>query len=160
MSRLNRDAVVALVLLLGCGVFLWATFHMEQTNYGTLSSRVWPRLLLGLLTVFSLGLLAQAVGRGRDDEVVKPDGSWLARYRNALWCYGLFALFLIGLPYLGMLIGGALFVFACLTALGAPSWRLVPLHGAIAVVSVGAMWAIFTFALRVFLPEGEWIPRI
>ena len=35
MTRLNRDAVVALVLLLGCGVFFWATFHIEQTNYGT-----------------------------------------------------------------------------------------------------------------------------
>ena len=111
------------------------------------------------MTVFSLALLAQAVGRGRA-AVERPEGSWIARYRNALWCYGLFALFLISLPYLGMLVGGALFVFACLTALGAPGWRSVPLHAAIAVVSVGAMWAVFTFALRVFLPEGEWIPRI
>ncbi|MEM7226740.1 MAG: tripartite tricarboxylate transporter TctB family protein [Pseudomonadota bacterium] len=150
---------MALVLLLGCGVFFWATFQIQETNYGTLSSRVWPRLLLGLLTVFSLGLLAQAVARGRD-ETAKPTGSWLSRYRNALWCYGLFALFLLSLPYLGMLVGGALFVFACLTALGEPGWRRVPLHAAIALVSVGAMWAIFTFALRVFLPEGEWIPRI
>ena len=159
MQRLNRDAVVALVLLLGCGVFFWASFHIEETSYGTLSSRVWPRLLLGLLTLFSLALLAQAVARGAE-QAEGPTGSWLARYRNALWCYALFALFLITLPYLGMLVGGALFVFACLSALGAPGWRRVPLHGAIAVVSVGAMWAVFTFALRVFLPEGEWIPRI
>ena len=23
-------------------------------------------------------------------------------------------------------------------------------------VSIGGMWAVFTFALRVFLPRGEW----
>jgi len=29
------------------------------------------------------------------------------------------------------------------------------MHGVIAIVSVGAMWSIFTFGLRVMLPEGE-----
>ncbi|MDJ0896653.1 MAG: tripartite tricarboxylate transporter TctB family protein, partial [Alphaproteobacteria bacterium] len=79
---------------------------------------------------------------------------WLDRYRNALICYALFLAFLLSLPVLGMLIGGALFVFATLSALGAPSLRLVPMHLAVAVGSVGVMWAIFTFGLRVFLPEG------
>ena len=40
---------------------------------------------------------------------------WLGRYRNALACYGLFLVFLLTLPWLGMLIGGTLFVFAVLT---------------------------------------------
>ena len=54
----------------------------------------------------------------------------------------------------GILIGGMAFVFALLTALG--GFRTWPLHIAIAVISVGGMWATFTYALRVILPRGEW----
>jgi len=50
-----------------------------------------------------------------------------------------------------------LFVFFALTFLGSLELRLVPIHAAVAVGTVGAMWAIFTFGLRVFLPEGELI---
>jgi predicted membrane-bound spermidine synthase len=58
------------------------------------------------------------------------------------------------IPYLGMLVGGMLFVFLLLSALG--GWRPILLHAAIALISVGGMWTLFTFALRVILPRGEW----
>ena len=157
MSRLNRDAVVAIVLLIGCGVFIAASFQIEETSYGTLSSRVWPQILLGVLTVFCLGLLGQAVTAGKPAEPAAEGGGiagWIKRYRNALWCYAFFLAFLLSLPILGMLLGGALFVFATLTVLGPPGWPAVPIHAAVAVLSVGFMWAVFTFGLRVFLPEG------
>jgi cytochrome c biogenesis protein ResB len=47
-----------------------------------------------------------------------------------------------------------------MSVLGGWSPRLIVLHAAIAVLSVGAMWSIFTFGLRVMLPEGELIGRI
>jgi hypothetical protein len=34
------------------------------------------------------------------------------------------------------------------------------MHAIIAIVSVGAMWALFTFGLRVLLPRGEIFPGI
>ena len=43
MSRINRDVVVAIVLLLVCGAFLVASFEIEETTYGTMPSRVWPQ---------------------------------------------------------------------------------------------------------------------
>ncbi len=157
---LNRDVVVALLLLLFCGVFFWESFNIQLTDYGQLDSTVWPRLILGALVIATLVYLGQAL-RGEIEEGIaaeaKPIGGlsgWLARYRNALSCYALFLLFLITLPFFGLLIGGILFVFLALTVLGRPSLSLVPLHAAIAIGSVGTMWAIFTFGLRVFLPEG------
>lgn len=164
MARVNRDVVVALLLLLFCGVFLWESFNIQLTDYGQMDSTVWPRMILGALVVASLIYLWQAL-RGEVEagaEEVEADAGggltgWLHRYRNALVCYALFLLFLLTLPILGMLIGGVLFVFLALTALGRPSVRLVPLHAAVAVGTVGTMWAIFTFGLRVFLPEGELI---
>ncbi|HIC80879.1 MAG TPA: hypothetical protein EYP07_07930 [Kiloniellaceae bacterium] len=162
MAKVNRDVVVALLLLLFCGVFFWESFNIQLTDYGQMNSRVWPRLILGALLIATLVYLWQALrgevaeagiaGRGE----VGGGGllGWVARYRNALTCYALFLGFLLTLPILGMLIGGVLFVFLALTVLGPPTLRLVPLHAAIALGTVGAMWAVFTFGLRVFLPEG------
>ena len=65
------------------------------------------------------------------------------------------ALFLAPLDYLGMLIGGILFVFLLLNLLGGWRPKQLAIHGAIAVSTMGAMWAVFTFGLRVILPEGE-----
>ena len=67
----------------------------------------------------------------------------------------MYGLFLIGLPYVGILVAGILFVFIVLNLMG--GWRPLQLvvHGIIAVGTMGSMWAIFTFALQVILPEGE-----
>ena len=79
----------------------------------------------------------------------------LRKYRNPLWCYGLFLAFLLTLDYLGMLIGGVLFVFCLLTAVGGASKRNLIVHALIAVIMIGAMWALFTYALGVIFPQGE-----
>ena len=153
-TRINRDSVSAVFLLLFCGVFFAASFDIETTNYGTLQSSVWPQIILGALSLFSLLLLTQAL---RKPPAAGEGGgllAWLRRYRNPLICYALFFGFLISLPVLGMLLGGILFVLVMLTILGGGKLAQLPLHLVIAVVSVGAMWAIFTYALGVFLPGG------
>jgi len=43
------------------------------------------------------------------------------KFKNALICFFMFVLFLTFLDYLGMLIGGILFVFGLLTLLGGAS---------------------------------------
>lgn len=168
MARVNRDVVVALVLLLFCGVFFWESTNIRLTDYVSMDSTVWPRLVLGALTLAALVYLWEALS-GRvarasteDGEAGEPEAAqgqgmigWLRRYRNALICYALFLGFLLTLGFFGMLLGGILFVFLALTLLGRPTLSLVPLHAAIAIGSVGTMWALFTFGLRVFLPEGE-----
>ena len=153
-SRINRDSVSAVFLLLFCGVFIAASFDIQETTFGTLQSSVWPRIILGALSLFSLLLLTQAL---RNPPAAGEGGGplgWLRRYRNPLICYALFLGFLVSLPVLGMLLGGILFVLLMLTILGGGRPAQLPLHFGIAVVSVGAMWAIFTYALGVFLPGG------
>jgi hypothetical protein len=54
-----------------------------------------------------------------------------------------------------MLIGGVLFVFLTLTALGERSPRAHAIHAAISFISIAFMWSVFTFGLRVILPQGE-----
>ena len=156
---LNRDTIVAILLLAFCGVLWYASYDIEVTNYGTMPSTVWPRIIIVALALFSAILLLRSIvapEAAPDD----PDAhlSFFQRYRNAAIIYVLFLLFLISLPTLGMHLGGALFVFLALTALGRPSPKLVALHAVIAVVSIGVMWSIFTFGLRVILPQGDILP--
>ncbi len=58
------------------------------------------------------------------------------------------------MPVLGMLIGGVMFVFLLLNALGGWAPKKLGLHAIIAVLGVGGMWSIFTYGLGVILPPG------
>jgi hypothetical protein len=154
LRAINRDTAVSIFLLLFCGAFYAASFQIEETTYGTIGAEVWPRLILAVLFVLSAVYLFQSV-RKVPGEAVRHEAGFFSRYRNAFLCYGLFLAFLLTLEFLGMLLGGVAFVFLALSALGERTPRQLAVHAVAAVVSVGAMWAIFTFALRVILPEGE-----
>lgn len=161
---MNRDTLVAIFLLACCGVLLMASFEIREPDYGQLSPATWPRAIIALLTGLSLIYLVQSVRQGKPPAPSEPAevtgiGSFFSYWRNVLWCFGLFALYLITMPTLGMLIGGSLFVFMLLNALGGFQPRLLLTHAAIALVSVGGMWCLFTFGLGVILPSGEILPR-
>ena len=163
MKRLNRDTVSAVVLLLFCGLFFWSSAQIRDMGFETLGSEVWPQIILTVLTLLSLLYLARSLrapleyvaatrsvaGRTRGVR------AWLNRYLNVFGCFALFGLFLVTLPYLGMLIGGVLFVFSALTLLGPWNLRSLLVHATIALLAVGGMWTLFTFGLKVILPEGE-----
>ena len=161
MERLNRDVYIAILLLVLCGVFFWASFDIREPDYGTLPPSAWPRVILAVLTLLSLIYLFQSLRRGpdtaeEDDEEPAPKGlgGWLAKWRNVLWCFLLFFAYLASLPVLGMLIGGVLFVFLLLNVLGGWEVRRLAFHATVAVIAIGSMWSLFTFGLGVILPPG------
>ena len=160
MDRLNRDAVIAIVLLVFCGVFFWASFDIRQPDYGVLMPSTWPRVVLGVLSLLSVIYLVQSLRQGADaEEEEAPDREpgirgWVLYWRNPLWCFGLFFAYLATLPVLGMLIGGVSFVFVLLNVLGGWNWKNLVLHAVVALVAVGGMWSLFTFGLGVLLPPG------
>lgn len=153
VSAINRDTVIAVFLLLFCGVFYAASLKIEETSYATIGAEVWPHLILAVLFVLSSIYLFQSV-RATPIVTTKHEVNFFTRYRNAILCYALFLGFLLTLDTFGMLLGGVAFVFLALSVLGERTPKQLAIHAGVAVVSVGAMWAIFTFALRVILPEG------
>lgn len=153
VSAINRDTVIAVFLLLFCGAFYAASFEIEETTYATIGAEIWPRLIIAVLFVLSGIYLFQSVRMG-PGEAAGQKTDFFTRYRNAILCYALFLGFLLTLDVLGMLLGGVAFVFLALSVLGERTPKQLAIHAGVAVVSVGAMWAIFTFALRVILPEG------
>ena len=97
----------------------------------------------------------QVAAPGGGEETKRSFVDWIAYYRNPLWCYGLFLLFLLAMPYLGMLVGGILFVWGVQVVVGERTARAHLRHGAIAIGSVGFMWLVFTYAIGVILPPGS-----
>ena len=160
MTRVNRDTVIAIVLLTAWGVFLAASFEIREPDYGVLSPATWPRVIIAILTVLTLIYLVQSIRMGVPEAPLEEDGpgsiaGFIAHWRNVLWVFALFLVYLLTMPYLGMLIGGLAFVFLLLNALGGWQPKQLVLHAIIALVTVGGMWALFTFGLRVILPPGE-----
>jgi hypothetical protein len=164
MTRVNRDTVIATFLLLACAVLAAASFDIREPDYGQLSPATWPRVVVGILTLLSMIYLVQSVRRGVPEPAEGEAASggiagFIAYWRNVFWCFALFLAYLLTMPYLGMLIGGLAFVFLLLNALGGWQPRQLALHAVIALVTVGGMWALFTFGLRVLLPPGEILGR-
>jgi putative tricarboxylic transport membrane protein len=156
MKSLNRDTAVAVVLLAFTGLFYWESYNIPQFEYASIGSEVWPRVILIPLFLLSLLYLFQSFKNKK-----QASGSsagiigLVSTYRNPILSFVIFFVFLLTIDYLGMLIGGSLLVFALLTTLGHKTPKFLLLHAVIAIVSVGAVWSLFTFALRVYLPEGE-----
>jgi hypothetical protein len=159
--QINRDTIVAIILLLICGVLAQQSFEIREPGYGQMSPAVWPRAVVGVLSFLSLIYLVQSIRQGPDAPAEGPRGvvAFVAHWRNVFWCFALFLLYLLTMPVLGMLIGGSMFVFLLLNALGGWSPRLMALHAVIALVTIGGMWGLFTFGLKVFLPPGTILGR-
>ena len=159
MKRLNRDTIIAVCLLAVCGFLFWSTLGIRNPDYGTLPPSTWPRVILSALSILCFIYLVQSIRQGPDDSAAddapKTLRSWLSHWQNVIWCFALFLAYLLTMPTLGMLIGGTLFVFLLLNALGGWRPRAMALHAAIACIAVGGMWSIFTYSLGVILPPGE-----
>lgn len=164
MKRLNRDVYIAIALLLICGVLFWASFEIRSPDYGALPPSAWPRTVILVLTVLSIIYLIQSLKDGPDtdsevdkDERPRPASlrEWIYYWRNVFWCFALFFLYLVCIPYLGMLVSGVAFVFLLQCALGGIGARKIALHAFVALLAVGGMWSLFTYALEVRLPPGS-----
>lgn len=165
MSYLSRDTVVSIFLLLFCGFLIWAGTLIRDPQFGELPPAAWPKAVSYVLTAFALIYFIQSIitqkadieQAARDRDPAKQPGpmGWLRYYSNPIACFALYFGFLYTLPFFGTLIGGTLLVFLLMTLLGEFTPKNLILHAVIAVISVGAMWSLFTFGLRVLLPRGE-----
>ncbi len=161
MQRINPDVVIALLLMVVCAVFFYETFAYQKVHLAIIGSKLWPRVVVAALFVLSVLYLLQSL---RATRTPMPQGwrlkDWLRTNRNVVGSFACYFVFLLTLRYVGLLLGGSLFVYLTLTFLGRRDLRSQLVHALIAVVSVGFMWAVFTFALGVVLPEGEVLPRL
>ena len=156
--NINKDTIVAIFLLLFCGIMINNSFEIEDPGYQGMKASFWPTVILCLLSVMCLVMLIKSLVYKTDnnlDAIDENTSNIFFKFKNALICFFMFVLFLTFLDYLGMLIGGILFVFGLLTLLGGSSPKKLFNHFIISIITIGIMWSIFTFGLKVILPEGE-----
>jgi len=160
MRALHKDTIIAILLLLFCGLLAWSSLHIRLPGYGTLKPSTWPQIMVAVLALFSAIYFVQSLSYPSPDGVGAEDrkpgmSGFLEHFRNPIICFVIYFVFLATLPWTGALIGGILLVFALLTVLGGWAARDLIRHAIYATVSMGFMWTLFTFGLRVILPEGE-----
>ena len=159
MMNINKDTFVAIFLLLFCGIMINSSFDIEDPGYQGMKASFWPTIVLILLSIMSLVMLIKSIIFQRENNYLKSNNTYkpnfFFKFKNALIFFFMFVLFLAFLDYLGMLIGGVLFVFGLLTLLGGFQLEKIINHLIISIITIGIMWSIFTFGLKVILPEGE-----
>jgi len=157
MTNNKTDIIISVFLLCFSGIMINDASNIRDLGFEGMKADAWPRVVLWLLVIISSVML------GKSYLLFKTEGHKgnnnfkvnFAKFKNALICFGMFIFFLSTLDYLGMLLGGIVFVFGLLTFLGGFSPNLIFKHLTISILSIGFMWMIFTFGLRVMLPEGE-----
>ena len=156
LMTFNRDSIVALCLTMASGGLMLASFEIREPDYGVLSPAAWPRLIILILGLLSVIYLVQSLRLPKPAPTNIPRKSlaeFVLYWRNVFIVFIIFGLYLLLLPYLGMLVGNILFSFVLMTALG--GWRPLSLHLIVAMATSGGMWLLFTYALEVFLPRGS-----
>lgn len=164
MSRINADVVIALLLLIVCSGLYIDTHYYETVPGAIIGAKIWPRVVTFFIGGLSVLYLIQSLRASRPappdgDEQTGSVAGWFHVNRNVVACFAFYGVFLVSLKWLGMLLGGILFVFATLCFLGEKNRDTYIVNFVVAVVTIGFMWAIFTFALGVILPQGEILPR-
>lgn len=156
--RVTKDLCISTLLMVFCIVGFAATGYIRQPSYASISARLWPRITLALLLGIVLLYFLQSVVQSRKPSGIRVEelGALMVwrRHGNALLTFALFFVFLLLLPVLGMLLDGIAFVFVLQAALGETGVRATVRHALIAIVTVGAMWALFTYWLGVIMPTG------
>ena len=66
MRALNKDTIVAILLLAFCGLLAWSSLHIRLPGYGTLKPSTWPQIMVAVLTLFSAIYFVQSLGYARD----------------------------------------------------------------------------------------------
>ena len=156
--NIKKDTIVAIFLLLFCGIMINSSFDIEDPGYQGMKASFWPTIVLCLLSIMCLVMLIKSVVTEAENNLSSIDTNLtnvFFKFKNASICFLMFVLFLAFLDYLGMLIGGVLFVFGLLTMLGGFELKKIINHFIISIITIGIMWSIFTFGLKVILPEGE-----
>ena len=156
--NIKKDTIVAISLLLFCGIMINSSFDIEDPGYQGMKASFWPTIVLCLLSIMCLVMLIKSVITEPENNLNSNDTNLtnvFFKFKNASICFLMFVLFLAFLDYLGMLIGGVLFVFGLLTMLGGFELKKIINHFIISIITIGIMWSIFTFGLKVILPEGE-----
>jgi hypothetical protein len=152
--RLTGDAVVGLISL---GVSLWlfvVAGDLPSSALVPIGPGFYPRLVLGVTAVASVGLIAVSLlsgARAGAAPAVRPN------YALVVTAFVLFGLYIVVLPLVGLRLATVAFVALMQAAIEPPrSRRSFIVIGIIAFATALVTYVAFEHYLQVLLPRGTW----
>jgi putative tricarboxylic transport membrane protein len=147
----SRDGIAGLAVLAASLVLFALTLDLKDNPMVPVGPGFYPRIVLGLTALLSLGLVVgDFLGRKE-----KPKAKSKLNYPLVAASFGVFALYCVALPGLGFRIATFAYVVAA-NALLAPPRGLKGWCGTIALGLAAAFltWLVFERELSVLLPRG------
>ena len=152
---MSRDGVAGLAVLAASLALFALTLDLKDNPMVPLGPGFYPRIVLGLTALLSLGLVVSDVlSRKRNP---KEQAKKKLNYPLVAISFGVFALYAVALPWLGFRIATVLFVGGANALLdpprGARGWGRVLV---LALLTSLVTWLVFERWLSVLLPRGKW----
>ena len=152
---MSRDGIAGLAVLAASLVLFALTLGLKGNPMVPVGPGFYPRIVLGLTALLSLGLVLSDV-LGRKEAPAREAGPKL-NYPLVALNFGVFGLYVAALPGLGFRVATFFYVVAANALLarprGAKGWGGAVILG---LVTAFATWLVFERELSVLLPRGRW----
>ena len=154
---MSRDGIAGLAVLAASLVLFALTLDLKVNPMVPVGPGFYPRIVLGLTAVLSLGLvIGDVLARRRRGAAAEPKKDKL-NYPLVAISFGIFALYCVALPGLGFRIATFGYVVASNVLLAPPrsakGWAGAVILG---LLTSFLTWLIFERYLSVLLPRGRW----
>ena len=152
---MSRDGIAGLAVLAASLVLYALTLDLKDNPLVPVGPGFYPRIVLAITALLSLGLVVSEV-LGKKKQPEKKPGQKL-NYPLVAISFGVFALYCVALPSLGFRIATFAYVFASNVLLapprGAKGWAGAAILG---LATSFITWLVFERELSVLLPRGSW----
>jgi len=151
----SRDGIAGLAVLAASLVLFALTLDLKDSPMVPVGPGFYPRIVLALTALLSLGLVVSDVLSRKEKPKEQPKQK--LNYPLVAISFGVFALYAVALPWLGFRIATVLFVGGANALLdpprGAGGWARALV---LALLTSLVTWFVFERELSVLLPRGKW----
>jgi hypothetical protein len=148
----SRDAIAGLAVLAASLFLFWLTLGLERNPLVPIGPAFYPRIVLGITALLAALVAIQGFLRKKS-----PREAEKARYGAVAVQFGVFALYVIVLPFIGFRIATFAYVAAANVLLDPPQrpaqWARALVLG---IATAIATYYAFEGYLQVLLPRGSW----
>jgi hypothetical protein len=153
----SRDGIAGLAVLIASLVLFALTLDLKDSPMVPVGPGFYPRIVLGLTAVLSLGLVVADLLSRRRRPAAPAAKKARPNYSLVALSFGVFALYCAALPGLGFRIATFAYVVASSALLAPPrglkGWAGVLVLG---LATAFLTWLVFERELSVLLPRGRW----
>lgn len=154
---MGRDTIAGLAILAASLALFWATLGIERHPMVPIGPAFYPRIVLGLAAAMALAMIVMDLLARRRRPPPPQAARERPNYGLVTLAFGIFAAYVVALPWVGFRVATVAFLVAMPVALETPrgvrGWAIVAV---VALLGAAATYYVFEHYLHVLLPRGRW----